>query len=150
MDPIIESWMEELPLEECRELLARHDVGRIAFIVDDAPLVIPVNYRVVVASERTWLAIRTKPGAALDRAGVLVAFEIDETDPIRREGWSVVVRGTLHHIFPDVAAFRERFDPDPWVAEGRDSWLIVDPFAITGRRLHSSSPGWAFHARAYL
>ena len=60
-------------------------------------------------------------------------LHIDETDSAHREGWSVVVRGTLHHVFPDVAAFRERFDPDPWVTEGRDAWLIVDPFAITGR-----------------
>jgi nitroimidazol reductase NimA-like FMN-containing flavoprotein (pyridoxamine 5'-phosphate oxidase superfamily) len=150
MEPVTESWMEELPLDECRALLVRHVVGRIAFVVDDAPVVIPVNYRLVESSDRTWIAIRTKPGTLLDRADLLVAFEIDGTDHVHHEGWSVVVRGTLHHVFPDVAAFRERFDPDPWLAENRDSWLIVDPFAITGRRLHSPSSGWAFHARAYL
>jgi nitroimidazol reductase NimA-like FMN-containing flavoprotein (pyridoxamine 5'-phosphate oxidase superfamily) len=146
----MQPWLEELSLPECRRLLAEHEVGRVGFILDSAPMVIPVNYRFVETSERTWIAVRTRPETMLDRADVLVAFEIDETDPVRHEGWSVVVRGTLHHIYPDVAAFRERFDPEPWVSEDRDAWLVIEPFAITGRRLHAASSGWAFHARAYL
>ena len=78
------------------------------------------------------------------------AFEIDGIDPAHQQGWSVLVRGTLHHVDPDAAEFRERFDPEPWLVEERDAWLVVDPFAITGRRLHPAEPEWAFHVRAYL
>ena len=79
-----------------------------------------------------------------------VAFEIDEIDAANRQGWSVLVRGTLHHVDPDAAGFRERFDPEPWILADRDAWLIIDPFAITGRRLHPDAREWAFHTLAYL
>jgi hypothetical protein len=32
----------------------------------------------------------------------------------------------------------------------RDSWLVIEPFAITGRRLHAATREWAFHVDAYL
>jgi hypothetical protein len=79
-----------------------------------------------------------------------VAFEIDGIDPVRHEGWSVLVRGMLHHVDPDAAEFRDRFDPEPWVAAERDSWLAIDPFAITGRRLRAAEQEWAFIFHAYL
>jgi hypothetical protein len=69
---------------------------------------------------------------------------------VHREGWSVVARGTLHHIAPDAAAFRERFDPEPWLLEERDAWLIIEPFAVSGRALHAPEGRWAFDAAAYL
>jgi hypothetical protein len=78
------------------------------------------------------------------------AFEIDEIDPQHEQGWSVLVRGTLHHVDPDAADFRERFDPHPWLAVERDAWLVVQPFAISGRRLHAAYREWAFHLRGYL
>jgi hypothetical protein len=34
----------------------------------------------------------------IDRAALPVAFEIDHFDVSAREGWSVLVRGTLHHV----------------------------------------------------
>jgi hypothetical protein len=49
----------------------------------------------------------------IDRAELLVAFEIDSIDPYHQQGWSVLVRGTLHHVDPDAADFRQRFDSAP-------------------------------------
>ena len=145
-----EAWLEELTLDDCLQLLRACGVGRLAFMSNDCPVVLPVNYRLVEASERTWIALRTRQGNVIDRAPLKVAFQIDGIDPIRRQGWTVLVRGTLEHVDPDAAGFRERFDPDPWIVEGRDTWLIVDPFQITGRRLHAAEPEWAFHLEAYL
>ncbi len=53
-------------------------------------------------------------------------------------------------IDPDAAGFRERFDARPWLAAERESWLVIEPFVITGRELHPSEPDWAFHVDAYL
>ena len=145
-----EAWLDELALDDCLSLLRAGQFGRIAFMVDDFPVVFPVNYRLVETSGRTWIALRTRPGNVIDRAPMQVAFELDGVDQFKQQGWSVLVRGTLHHIDPDAAEFRERFDPEPWILAERDAWLIIDPFAITGRRLHAAETDWAFHAEAYL
>ena len=144
-----EAWLEELALDECLRLLRSQAVGRVAVAQEGAPIVLPVNYRLVEAVD-TWVAVRTRPGSILDGAPLGAALEVDQIDPGHREGWSVLVRGTLLHVDPDAVEFRERFDPEPWLSEERDSWLVLEPFAITGRRLHAAESDWAFHLRAYL
>jgi hypothetical protein len=153
VEPVSDSWLQELPYEECLGLLRSRSVGRIAFNVDGRPFVVPVNYRLVEAHGTTagaWIALRTRPGNMIDQASDDVAFEIDNVDMLRQDGWSVLVRGTLHEIDPDAAHIRERFDPQPWINTERDAWLLVEPFAITGRRLHAAESEWHFHTRAYL
>jgi nitroimidazol reductase NimA-like FMN-containing flavoprotein (pyridoxamine 5'-phosphate oxidase superfamily) len=146
--------LEELSLEDCYALLRSERVGRIAFTADDQLSIIPVNYRVVESAGQslgTWLALRTRPGNVIDRAELIVAFEVDHIDPDQHEGWSVLVRGTLHHVDPSAALFRERFDSEPWLAAERDAWLIIDPFAVTGRSLSArADQNWAFPLHAYL
>ena len=144
------AWLEDLPYDECLRLLRERTIGRIAVVIDDFPIVLPINYRVVDTAGRTWLALRTQPGNVIERASMNAAFEIDSVDPVHQQGWSVLARGTLHHVDPDAADFRERFDPQPWLLAERDAWLVIDPFAITGRRLHPPEGEWVFHARAYL
>ena len=143
-------WLEELSIEKCLELLRQEAVGRIAIVIDGSPIVLPVNYRVTEAAGRTWIALRTRPGNVISQAPPMVALEIDGIDPVHQEGWSVLLRGTLHSIDERAAAFRERFDPEPWILTDRDEWLIIEPFAITGRRLHAAERPWAFQVDAYL
>lgn len=142
--------LEELTYDECLALLRVGTVARIGVIVNDAPIVLPVNYRLVESLGSIWLALRTRPGNVIDRGGLTVALEIDDIDPRSHEGWSVLVRGTMGHVDPDAADFRARFDPEPWIDEERDSWLVIAPFSITGRRLVTAHEGWAFHVRGYL
>ncbi|MGO9875827.1 MAG: pyridoxamine 5'-phosphate oxidase family protein [Acidimicrobiia bacterium] len=142
--------LETLSLDDCLALLRGHSVGRVAVIDNEFPVVLPVNYRLVETSGPTWVAVRTRPDNVIDRASMPVAFEIDRIDSAEREGWSVLVRGTLHHVDPNAAGFAERFDPQPWLDSERDAWLIIEPFSITGRRLRSPQPQWAFHLRGYL
>jgi nitroimidazol reductase NimA-like FMN-containing flavoprotein (pyridoxamine 5'-phosphate oxidase superfamily) len=130
-----EARLEPLSHEECLELLREGVVGRIAFSVDGFPVILPVNYRLAETSRGVWIALRTRPGNIIKRAPVNVAFEIDGIDQSRRQGWSVLARGTLHAVDPEAADFRERFDPHPW---------------LTGRRLHGARPEWAFIDGAYL
>ena len=145
-----DAWLEHLPHEECLRLLRENTVGRVALVVDDFPIVLPVSYRLLETSGLTWVVLRTRPGNVIDQAPMNVAFEIDGIDPTYQQGWSVLVRGTLHHVDPDAADFRERFDPEPWLLAERDAWLAIQPFAVSGRRLHAATTEWAFHARAYL
>jgi nitroimidazol reductase NimA-like FMN-containing flavoprotein (pyridoxamine 5'-phosphate oxidase superfamily) len=144
------AWLETLSHEDCLRLLRGGSVGRIAVIVEGFPVVLPVNYRLVETSGLTWLAVRARPGGVIDQAPMNAAFEIDNIATQKHEAWSVLVRGTLQHVNPDAADFRARFDPEPWLLADRDVWLIIEPFAITGRRLHPAELEWAFHMRAYL
>jgi nitroimidazol reductase NimA-like FMN-containing flavoprotein (pyridoxamine 5'-phosphate oxidase superfamily) len=124
----------ELSLHDCLDFLDAHRVGRIAILTDTGPVIVPVNYRLVRSSGLNWIAFRTRLGGLLDRTSTHVAFEIDHIDDAARSGWSVLVRGTLHDVDPDAAEFRDRFDSEPWVVD-RDSWMIVQPYRIEGRRL---------------
>lgn len=152
---MVEAVLDDISFDECKSLLRSSQVGRIAVVIDGFPIVLPVNYRVVETtgtetSPSTWIALRTRPGNVIDRGSMNVAFEIDAIDAPRRQGWSVLVRGTLHHVDPDAADFRERFDPEPWPATEREAWLVIEPFAITGRRLVAEELEWAFNPRGYL
>lgn len=143
-----DGWLDEVGYDECLERLRSRSVGRIAVVVEGTPVVVPVNYRLVETSGPVWVVLRTRSGGLIDRAPATVAFEIDDVDVTHSEGWSVQVRGTLQRVDPDAADFRERFDPGPWVG-GRDAWLVIEPFAITGRRLRATSPGWLFDPGAH-
>ena len=145
-----DAWIEHLSLAESVSLLRENNFGRIAFVIDDYPVVLPVNFRLATLYGRTWIAIRTRPGNVIDHQGMKVAFEADGADEQHRQGWSVLVRGTLQHVDPDVAGIREHFDSEPWLSAERDAWLIIEPYAITGRRLHPQTREWAFHMQAYL
>jgi nitroimidazol reductase NimA-like FMN-containing flavoprotein (pyridoxamine 5'-phosphate oxidase superfamily) len=147
---VADAQLEELSLDACLALLRSARVGRVAVMHDESPIVVPVNYRLVEAAERNWIAVRARPGGVVESAPARVAFEIDGVDAANHQGWSVLVRGTLQHVDPDAADFRERFDPQPWVTEDRDAWLVIEPFAITGRRLHGIEPEWPFHPRGYV
>jgi nitroimidazol reductase NimA-like FMN-containing flavoprotein (pyridoxamine 5'-phosphate oxidase superfamily) len=142
--------LEELPLDTCLALLRSQRVGRVSVIENDFPVVLPINFKLVETTGPSWIAIRTRPGNVIDRAGMPVAFEIDGFNATEQEGWSVLVRGTLHHVGQDTGGFAERFDPQPWMDTDRDAWLIIEPFSITGRRLRSPQPEWTFHSRGYL
>jgi hypothetical protein len=124
----------EIALNDCLELLRTREVGRIAALVNQALVIVPVNYRLVQTTGRNWIAFRTRLGGIMERSSLHVAFEIDDIDDTRHRGWSVLVRGTLEHVDPDAADFRNRFDSEPWVVD-RDVWMIIKPVSIEGRRL---------------
>jgi nitroimidazol reductase NimA-like FMN-containing flavoprotein (pyridoxamine 5'-phosphate oxidase superfamily) len=82
---------------ECEELLARNNVGRIAFTFHDRVDLEPVHY----VHTAGWLHGRTSPGTKVEtlRHHPWVAFEVDEVEGLF--DWrSVVVHGTVH--IPDV------------------------------------------------
>jgi nitroimidazol reductase NimA-like FMN-containing flavoprotein (pyridoxamine 5'-phosphate oxidase superfamily) len=131
--------LHELSREECLELLDAHHVGRVALLTGAAPVIVPVNYRLTGARGLTWIALRTRFGGVIERSSLEVAFEIDHVDDATRTGWSVLVRGTLHHLDPEGANFDAGFDSEPWLTD-RDAWMIIQPYSIEGRKL-TQPPG---------
>ena len=146
-----DAWLEQLSREACLRLLRQGTVGRVGVVVDGDPVVLPVNYRLVEPPSGPLLVVRTRPGNVIEQAAATnVAFEIDSIDLADHRGWSVLVRGELLHAYPASATARELDEPDPWLTDGREAWLFIDPFAISGRELHGAEPYWPFHPGDYM
>jgi nitroimidazol reductase NimA-like FMN-containing flavoprotein (pyridoxamine 5'-phosphate oxidase superfamily) len=142
-------WLQPIAPDACLDLLRAERVGRIAVVVDEGPIILPVNYRLVDAPSGPLIALRTRPGNVIEHAPESVAFEIDGIDNAGHEGWSVLVRGRLLHATPNSSQFRELYDPDSWLAE-RDAWILVEPWVISGRRLHGQETLWHYRPGEYV
>jgi nitroimidazol reductase NimA-like FMN-containing flavoprotein (pyridoxamine 5'-phosphate oxidase superfamily) len=135
--------MEELDEAECLRLISPGGIGRIAYAGRHGLTVLPVNY----ALHEGTIVFRTVHGSPTDedlRTGIedaeyKVAFEIDEVDVAGKEGWSVLVQGSAHHV--STAAERasvQEAGVEAWPGGGRDHFLRVIPTRITGRRIRRS------------
>jgi nitroimidazol reductase NimA-like FMN-containing flavoprotein (pyridoxamine 5'-phosphate oxidase superfamily) len=145
------SRLSELSQEECFRLLSDSKVGRIGFAVNSEPWIFPVNFRIFGEGDDWRLLLATRPGNRIDRAPRRVAFEVDGIDETNRSGWSVLVRGTLHHLGHAEAEQRPPgVEPTTWLERDRASWLAITPEGVTGRRLAAPSTEWSFPDEAYL
>ncbi|MGX5654830.1 pyridoxamine 5'-phosphate oxidase family protein [Geodermatophilus nigrescens] len=138
-------------MDECYELLAGHEVGRLGLVVGHQPLVIPVNYGL----DGRTIVIRTRPGTILSAADhANVAFEVDDLDRHSRSGWSVLVRGLAEEVGPehraDLVARTHAVGVDPWAPGERGSWVRIIPQAVSGRRIVPGQLPWGVDDRAYL
>jgi nitroimidazol reductase NimA-like FMN-containing flavoprotein (pyridoxamine 5'-phosphate oxidase superfamily) len=125
---------QELSKSECFGLLAQEHLGRVAFVDDLGPIVVPVNF----VLDRHMVVFRTDEGTKLDVAcrGSRVAFEIDGADEADRTGWSVVVRGEAIEVTDPAELARLRKLPlDPWAPGAKTHYVRVLPAVLTGRRI---------------
>jgi nitroimidazol reductase NimA-like FMN-containing flavoprotein (pyridoxamine 5'-phosphate oxidase superfamily) len=128
--------IEPLDQQTCLRLLASKEVGRLAFLSAGRPQILPVNYvldgdAVVFASgsgAKLWGATRSE-----------VAFEVDDTEPLTRSGWSVIVHGLPQEVTDlDHAGLLERVRAlplRPWPAGYRPNLVRIAPWVVTGRRI---------------
>lgn len=134
--------IEEMDTEECLRLVSPGGVGRIAYASGGGLAIRPVNYRVIDGS----VVFRTTEHGALDedlRTGIdgaeyRVAFEIDELDPERQQGWSVLVQGPAHHL---TEAEREAYGDAglvTWAGGEREMYVRITPSSVTGRRVRQA------------
>ncbi|MFF8537407.1 pyridoxamine 5'-phosphate oxidase family protein [Streptomyces sp. SAS_267] len=124
----------ELSRAECAELLSTHGVGRVAVSTASGPVIVPVNYSVVDDA----IVFRTARGATPSLAsGCLVAFEVDRVDDTFSQGWSVLARGYAREVTDSDEERRlaQRAYSAPWSGGRRDTWVRIEPHALTGRRI---------------
>ena len=125
--------LEPIDFDTCIELLGSHSLGRLAVVVDDQPIILPVNYALYGRD----IVFRSDPGTKLHvGVGRRVAFEIDGFDSLYHEGWSVLVVGTAHEE-RDPARLRSYAGLHvlPWAAGPKAHWVRIAGGAITGRRI---------------
>lgn len=125
---------DDLEESVCWRLISRVAVGRVGFIYDGEPMVLPVNCVVVDGN----IAFRTAGDSMLHDLGdgTRVAFEADHVDPVAESGWSVLVRGSLREVLDN--ELRDRLvaaGSHPWAPGPKDRWMVVTPTVISGRSI---------------
>lgn len=117
----------------CMELVEATPVGRIGFMSEGLPLVLPVNHAVVDGT----IVFRSVEGQKLAAAAANqpVCFEVDEWDAETRTGWSVVLQGTAREVTNWAEQEQlENIGLTPWVTdEWRQMWVRIDPSMLSGR-----------------
>ena len=68
--------------------------------------------------------------------GSEVVFEVDDSHPLERSGWSVVVRGPARVVTDpgEIEALR-RGPLRSWAARSPERWVRITIQEVTGRRL---------------
>ena len=126
--------LRQLGPDQCLEILADSQVGRVGTSVSALPVILPVNY---VVFDRGVL-FRTAAGTKLDAAvrGIVVAFEADAYDPDGGAGWSVLLIGKASEITDPVELERAKaVAMSPWPgAEGELHYLHITAERISGRQ----------------
>ena len=126
------SHLKALDKAECLELLASHQVGRVAYCDDLGPVVLPVNY--VVDLDTVLLRVAPHSTLARNLRSAPASFEIDDFDDFNQSGWSVLVRGDAAYV--DIAELPDEDSrPIPWAEGERTFHIRITPHDITGRRL---------------
>ena len=145
------STLRELNREDCYRLLVAHRIGRLGVNAERYPLIFPVNY----AMDGDVVVIRTNAGLKLTAADhANVAFEVDDIDPIRRVGWSVLVRGLAEELTSehrrDLIERTKAAGVEPWAPGELGHWIRIIPHTVTGRVIVPGELPPAFEPHGYL
>jgi nitroimidazol reductase NimA-like FMN-containing flavoprotein (pyridoxamine 5'-phosphate oxidase superfamily) len=137
--------------DECYELLATQQIGRLGVNAEHYPLIFPVNYGL----DQRAVVVRTHPGTKLSAADhANVTFEVDCVDPISRSGWSVLIRGLAEEV---TSAHRDELierthatGVEPWAPGEHGHWLRIIPHDVSGRRIVPGELPPPFESAGYL
>jgi uncharacterized protein len=130
--------LEELKVDECRDLLAGKRVGKLALATEAGLRIYPVNYTLVGDD----IVFRTLPYGQIANHAVdaEVAFSVDDLDDDLRSGWHVLAVGTCRRVESagEVKAIRAEADPEPWAVGQRILYFRIEWRDLTGRRIRAS------------
>lgn len=122
--------------DECWDMLAAHELGRLAWADDDQVTILPINYAV---DERT-IVFRTAEGSKAEAvvSDRLLAFQIDSVEgEVAR---SVLVRGRGHLLPASEEARLEQEGLRVWLGPGKPILVLLEPTDVSGRRYRLHRP----------
>jgi nitroimidazol reductase NimA-like FMN-containing flavoprotein (pyridoxamine 5'-phosphate oxidase superfamily) len=126
--------LEILSRDECLTLLGTRLLGRVGCTSGALPIVLPVNFRLVGDAIVFRTGAGTKLAAATDNA--VVAFEVDDMDPMAHTGWSVLVTGFARVVTNQFELDALRAANVPRWAPGEDGRVVsISTDLVSGRRL---------------
>ncbi len=119
---------------ECLNYLPAKQVGRLGYVTDDGPRIVPLNYTTTPDS----IIVRTLAYGEVARCAVdqRVAFQIDDIDEFHQTGWSVLVIGTAKLVsVEDMKQIMYVGAPEPWAEGPRTLFLQIPLTTVTGRQV---------------
>jgi len=122
--------LELLGEEQCLELLAAEQIGRLGVSVGALPAIFPVNYLMIGGDIFFRTGDGLKRRAAIE--GNVVGFEVDHIDPTTGTGWSVLAVGVAKEI---TDGGTEALAVRSWAGGERDHLMRIHPELISGRRI---------------
>ena len=131
--------LEVLARNECLRLLRGSLVGRVIVTDRALPAAFPVNFALLDDD----VVFRTTPGSKLEAASAraVVAFEVDDLDPVGQSGWSVLVQGLAGPVAGPVDLARAQALPlHPWAPGQRLEFVRIRSEIVSGRRLLQPVP----------
>ena len=133
--------LELLEESECLALMGRATVGRVAVTVGALPAIFPVNFALSDGAVVFRTGEGTKLAAATDHA--VVAFEVDDWDPLEHTGWSVLAVGKASVVDdPDQVSRLSRLPLAPWAGGTREHFVSMPIEFVSGRRIdHGTAAG---------
>lgn len=125
--------LELLTEDQCLDLMATEQLGRVGITVGALPAIFPVNYRI----DGRDIFFRTGAGTKLRAAadGGVVGFEVDHVETDARAGWSVLVIGIARVVEAADESAVPAVEPSPWAGGDRSHLVHIMPEIISGRRL---------------
>lgn len=130
MFPTPDSPVARMSVDECWQMLARTQLGRLATYVGGEIEIFPVNF---VVNDKT-VVFRTAPGSKLLELTVnpRVAFEADEHDD--SSAASVVVKGTASRVeLQKEIDAADALPLVPWIPTLKHVWVRITPTSVSGR-----------------
>ncbi|MEY2418426.1 MAG: uncharacterized protein QOG90_1106 [Actinomycetota bacterium] len=135
MDNYVE--LEVLSRDECLRLLGKATVGRIALSRGALPAVVPVNF--CVNDEQIFVRASPKNRLAATVDGQVVAFEVDDFDPMCDSGWTVTVTGLASALTNDAGREEVKLAPlTRWAPLGHGHVVAITAELASGYRLRDS------------
>lgn len=116
-------------------LLATRPVGGVALTRNALPTILPVTY-CLLGEDVVFATAAGSKYLAVPRQTV-IAFEVDDVDPVSRSGWSVLAVGMASHLDegdPDWEAAMA-LDLHPWVGRGATRLIRLPTDHLSGRRM---------------
>lgn len=124
--------LDALNEDQAIDLLRTHQVGRVAWISAEGPVILPVAY----AWREGAIGFRTADWGVLASLATAtkVAFQIDDLEGPTATGWSVLVRATSAAITEstEIVGWLTLL-PDPWAPGDREMLIRLEPVSVTGR-----------------
>ncbi|GAA2570079.1 pyridoxamine 5'-phosphate oxidase family protein [Pseudonocardia hydrocarbonoxydans] len=118
----------------CLRMLHGRVVGRVVYTDRALPSAQPVNY--VLDGDEVLFRTASTGKIAAATCGAVVAFQVDDIDPVTRTGWSVLGVGEAYEVVdPRRLAEVAALGLDSWAPLAADHVVCIPLQVLTGREL---------------